>query len=143
MGPVRPADALAYRFIGRYRRSKHRKSLTSLHAKRHLLYVSLRLLAVNCLCKGGEKLWFKFTINCPSGVSTTSFTDVVYVSRDAVVATTAAAAAAAVAGVYDSKARRRKVSEHINEITHRSSVAARSEDLAASVNLVTILVIVI
>ena len=62
--------------------------------------------------------------------------------RDAVVATTAAAAAA-VAGVYDSKARRRKESEHINEITHRSSVAARSEDLAASVNLVTILVIVI
>ena len=78
LGPVRPADALAYRFIGRYRRSKHRKSLTSLHAKRHLLYVSLRLLAVNCLCcKGGEKSWFKFTIDRPSGASASSYTDVV------------------------------------------------------------------
>ena len=37
-----------HRPIGRYRRSKHRKSLTFLNITRHLLYVYFRLRAAQC-----------------------------------------------------------------------------------------------
>ena len=40
-----------YRPIGRYRRSQHEKSLTSLHTTRRLLYVYLRLRMAHCLCR--------------------------------------------------------------------------------------------
>jgi len=43
-----------HRSIGRYRRSKRRKSLTSSNVIANLLYVYFRLRMVHCLSKSGE-----------------------------------------------------------------------------------------
>jgi len=40
-----------HRHIGRYRRSKYMKSMTSLIMTRHLLYAYFRLQKAQCLCK--------------------------------------------------------------------------------------------
>jgi len=72
-------NASAYRSIGRYRCSTHRKSLTRSNITRYLLYtcVYFRLRTAHCLCKLGFRVDVRVSVSCRSGVLATSFKDAI------------------------------------------------------------------
>jgi len=76
--------ALAYRHIGRYRRSKYRKLPTSCNTARQLLHVYFQLRTAHCFfCQKWWKLEFNFRVivgvkvTCRSGLSTSNFKDII------------------------------------------------------------------